>query len=237
MQIVEMQGRFYAICPEDSEVDPVLLGEDNLRKYAFSIQMLLEGIRKANGLSGSLSQIEPDYSYMGYTLCEGRRVGFVFGPGMHGKGLLELSGLKQLCTDDNILVVFSPVSAIQNMCLRRELHLRGVVQASLVSSVDFETFCFCIASLISQVSVKETKVLAIDRERSEVTYQDKAYRVTQRQVDFLEVLCKQPSAWVPGSQIKRRYEERLDKVKNKLPAPIRKLIESHTVNGYRLNLP
>jgi hypothetical protein len=80
MQIVEMEGRFYAMCPEDSEVDPILLVEDDLHKYAFSIQKLLESIRKANGLGGSLSQIEPDYSYVGHTQCEGRRVGFVFVP-------------------------------------------------------------------------------------------------------------------------------------------------------------
>jgi hypothetical protein len=236
-QVVEMQGRFYAICPQDSEIDPILLGEDDLHKYAFSMQKLLENIHNANGLSGSLSQIEPGYSYMGYMHSESHRIGFAFGFTIANDSVLELSGLRRLCKDDDTLVVFSPVSVIEDVCFKRELGLQGIVQTSLAVSVDFATFAFSTERLVSQLFAKEEGGLVIDRERSEVTYRGKTYPVTSRQVDFLEALRRQPGAWVSGSQVKRRYEERLDKVKSKLPAPIRKLIESHTVNGYRLKLP
>jgi hypothetical protein len=236
-QIVEMQGRFYAVCPEESEIDPILLGEDDLHKYAFSIEKLLDEIRRANRLGGSLHRVNEDYLYLGYAAHKGRRTGFVFGFTIESNDALELSGLKRLCTDDDTLVVFSPVSAIQEVSVKRELHLQGIVQTSLKISVDFATFTFSIERLVSQLSAKEGAGLSVDRERSEVSYCGQTYPVTSRQVDFLEVLCKQPGAWVSGSEIKRRYDERLDKVKNKLPAPIGKLIQSHTVNGYRLNLP
>lgn len=158
MQIVEMQGQFYAMCPEDSEVDPILLGEDDLHKYAFSIQKFLEDIQKANGLSGSLSPIEPDYSYVGYRQCEGRRVGFVFVPSIKGKGLLELCGLKRLCVDDDILIVLNPVSTIDDISVRADLSREKVVQTSLAASLDFRTFQMPIAKLVSQ---------ALDREKEQ----------------------------------------------------------------------
>jgi hypothetical protein len=148
-QVVEMQGRFYAICPEDSEVDPILLGEDDLHQYAFSIQKLLEDIRRANGLDGSLSQIEPDYSYMGYTRCDGRRVGLVFTYSIEGKGLLELCGLKRLCIDDDILIVLSPHSTIDDIFMRANLNREKIVQTSLATSLDFDTLDLPIERLIA----------------------------------------------------------------------------------------
>ncbi len=235
--VVEMNGGLFAICPNDSEIDPITLREDDLPRYAFCIEKLFGRIREANKLDGNLHPINEDYTYLGYTKHRDRRIGFVFGFAVGSRDVLELSCLKRLCTDDNILVAFNPVSVVENVRLKRELHLQGIVQTSLAASVDFATFTFSIERLVSQVSAKEEGRLVIDRERSEVRYRGKTHRLTLRQVDFLESLCKQPGVWIPGSQIKRRYDERLDKVKSKLPAPIRKLIESHTVNGYRLNLP
>jgi len=235
--VVEMNGELFAICPHDSEIDPIPLREDDLPRYAFCIEKLFGRIREANKLGGSLHPINKDYTYLGYAKQRDNRIGFVFGFVVGSREALELSSLKRLCTDDNMLVVFNPVSGIEDMCLKRELCLQGIVQTSLVTCVNFDTFGFSLERLVAQVSGKEKEVLTVDRERSEATYRDKTYPITLRQLDLLEVLCKQPGAWVSGSQIKRHYDERLDKVKNKLPAPIRKLIESHTVNGYRLNLP
>jgi len=150
MQIVAMQGQFYAICPEDSEIDPILLGENDLHKYAFSIEKFIEDIRKANRLSGNLSQIEPDYSYMGCTLCEGQRVGIVFVPSIGGKGLLELCGLKRLCVDDDVLIVFSPVSASDDISIRAGLSREKVIQTSLAASLDFRTCQIPLSKLVTQ---------------------------------------------------------------------------------------
>lgn len=236
-QIVQVQGQFHAMCPEDGEIDPIRLGEDDLHKYAFSMERLLEEIRKSNHLSGCVSFIEPGYSYMGYTMCDNHRIGFALGPAAGNDDELELSGLRRLCKDDDVLVVFSRVSVKDELCFKKELRLHGMIHTSLAASLDFTTFAFDIRALISRLSGKEQEHLLVNRERSEVTYHEKTYPVTSRQIDILEALCKHPGAWVSGSEIKHQYDERLDKVKRKLPAPIRKLIESHTVKGYRLKLP
>jgi len=76
--------------------------------------------------------------------------------------------------------------------------------------------------------------LSIDKKGLEVRYNGIAYSVTERQADFLEELNKKPGEWIPGSKLKKPYTERLDKIKKKLPEPIKALIESHTCNGYRL---
>lgn len=78
------------------------------------------------------------------------------------------------------------------------------------------------------------KMLTIDKRRLEATYGGKTYPITERQAEFLEKLIEKPGVWIPGSELKKHYEERLDKVKNYLPKPILKLIESHTRKGYRL---
>jgi hypothetical protein len=148
-QIVETQGQFYAICPEDSEIDPVLLGEDDLHKYAFSIDKLLKEIRKANHLEGSLSRIDPDYIYFGCTQYEGWRVGFVFVFSMRGKGHAELCGLKKVCADDHVLIVLSPVSTIEDISSRAGLGRERVSQTSLAASLDFDTLALPIDRFIT----------------------------------------------------------------------------------------
>jgi hypothetical protein len=148
-QIVQMQGRFYAMCPEDSEIDPMLLGEDDLHKYVFSVEALLQEIRKANGLSGSLSCIEPDYYYMGHTTCDARRVGLVFVASMKGKGVLELCGLRRVCTDDDVLVVLSPISAIDDISMRAGLGREKVIHTSLIASLDLNTFSLSTERLLA----------------------------------------------------------------------------------------
>jgi hypothetical protein len=156
MRIVEIQGQFYAICPEDSEIDPVPLGEDDLHKYDFSVARLLEGIRGANRLGGSLSHIEPDYHYVGYTTCDERRVGLIFVPSLKGKGLLELCGLRRACIDDDLLVVFSPVSAIDDISIRAGMGRERIIQVPLVKVLDRRTLKIPVGRLMAQ---------AIDAER------------------------------------------------------------------------
>lgn len=149
-QIVGMQGQFYAICPEDSEIDPVLLGEDDLHKYAFSMETFLEGIRGANRLGGSLSHIEPDYHYLGYATCDERRVGLVFVPSIRGKGLLELCGLRRACIDDDILIVLSPVSVIDDISVRADMSRHRIIQVSVATSLDLRTLKIPVSGFVAQ---------------------------------------------------------------------------------------
>ena len=149
MDIVEIEGKQYAICPHDNEIDPIPLDENALERYEFSIERLLEHIRAANGFDGTLQRIDQDFFYLGHTTYNGSRVGFVFGFTCAHKGVLELTGLKRFCTDDDYLVVFSPVSVIEDVFIRRELGRERIVQTSFDLSLNFQTYQFSLEKLLS----------------------------------------------------------------------------------------
>ena len=151
MDVVEMAGKQYAICPQNNEVDPIPLDEDALEQYEFSIERLLERIRVANGFGGTLQKIDQELFYLGYTTYRGSRVGFVFGFICVRKSVLELTGLKRLCVDDDFLVVFSPVSVIEDVSIRRELGRERVVQTSFGLSLNFQTYQLSLEKLLSGV--------------------------------------------------------------------------------------
>ena len=63
--------------------------------------------------------------------------------------MVKLSGLKHLCKDDEVLVVLTPASKIEDVPLKGRLHHEKIVQTSLVSSIDPQTFELPIEKLVS----------------------------------------------------------------------------------------
>ncbi len=157
MDVVEMDSRLYAICPQDSEIDPISLNRDELDKYQFCIEKFLELVRSANKLAGSLHEIEQDYFYFGYSTYKNNRVGFVFGFTITCKSTLELTGLKRFCADDDYLVIFSPVLAIEDISRIKELGNERIIQTSFASSLNFQTFQFSIDKLVSGILERRAK--------------------------------------------------------------------------------
>lgn len=151
MEVVEMNGQLFAICPKDTEIDPIPLTKDDLRMYAFCLDAFLEQVYKANELGGAIHRIKEDFFYFGYTTYKGHRVGFVFGFTIARKSALEITGLKRLCADDDFLVVFSPVSMIEDVNHKRELERERIIQTSFTSSLDFQTYEFSIDKLFSGI--------------------------------------------------------------------------------------
>jgi hypothetical protein len=82
---------------------------------------------------------------------------------------------------------------------------------------------------------RKTK-LKIDEGGLNARLNGKSYKITDRQMDFLKELLNKREMWVSGKTLRKHNDERVDKIKNSLPSPIRKLIQSHTRNGYRLVL-
>jgi hypothetical protein len=64
----------------------------------------------------------------------------------------------------------------------------------------------------------------------------KSHKITERQKNFLKELLNKKGEWVSGKKLRKDIDERVDKIKNSLPSPIKKLIKSHTRDGYRLVL-
>ena len=50
MDIVEYEGKSYAICPNDTEIDRIPLSKENITRWSFNIQRFIEKIKQENGL-------------------------------------------------------------------------------------------------------------------------------------------------------------------------------------------
>ena len=65
MEVVEMDNQLWAICPEDAEIDPIPLTEDDISRYKFSIDKLIEKVRQDNNFTGSTHRIPPHLHFIG----------------------------------------------------------------------------------------------------------------------------------------------------------------------------
>lgn len=146
---VQTEGGLEAVCLEHQEEDPIPIEKDDLNRYAFSVDMLLVQLRTANRIEGYLHRINGGYFYVGYKTYSDNRVGFIFISKIGNEKLVKLSGLKHLCKDDDILVVLTPASKIENVSLKGQLRHEKIVQTSLVSSLDSQTLELPIEKLVS----------------------------------------------------------------------------------------
>lgn len=153
LTVVQVEGGLEAVCLEHPEEDPIPIERDDLNRYAFSVDMLLVQLRTANRIDGDLHRINGGYFYIGYKTYNDNRVGFIFVSNIGKEGLVKLSGLRHLCKDDDILVLLTPASKIEDVPLRGRLRHEKIVQtslaSSLASSLDPQTFELPIEKLIS----------------------------------------------------------------------------------------
>lgn len=149
LTVVEIDGGLEAICLNHPEEDPIPLDNDDLSRYAFSVDKFLMQLCAANRIEGDFHRINGGDFYVGYKVYNSNRVGFVFIPNVGDDKLVKLSGLKHLCKDDNILFVLTPASKTEDVVLKGQLRHEKIVQISLVESLNFHTFELPIEKLVS----------------------------------------------------------------------------------------
>lgn len=76
MDVLKKDGRYYAVCPDD-RIDPKPLTDDDIARYRFSFDMLMEFMRRDNGFTGSAYQITPRLYFIGDRLVDSRNTAFV----------------------------------------------------------------------------------------------------------------------------------------------------------------
>lgn len=180
LTVVQVEGGLEAVCPEHLEEDPIPIEKDDLSRYAFSIDMFLVQLRDANRIDGDLDRINGGYFHIGYKTYGDHRVGFIFIPKIGDGKLVKLSGLKHLCKDDDILVVLTPASKIEDVPLKGSLRHDKIIQTSLASSLDPQTFELPIEKLISgllkpKAITELSKRQKTDYEKFEYQCYDKVY--------------------------------------------------------------
>lgn len=146
-----VEDGYEAICLEHPEENPVLIEEDDLSRYKLSIDKLLFEIRAANRIDGDFHRIEGGYYYVGYKTYDDNRVGIVFISNLDKTGPINLTGIKHICKDDDVLLVLTPANNIDNLIIRKQLANENIVQMSLVASIHSETFELPIQERVSKL--------------------------------------------------------------------------------------
>lgn len=180
LTVVQLEGGLEAVCLEHPEEDPIPIKKDDLNRYAFSVDMLLVQLRTANRIDGDLHRINGGYFYIGYKTYSDNRVAFIFISKIGNEKLVKLSGLKHLCKDDDILIVLTPASKIEDVALKGRLRHEKIIRTSLVSSLDPQTFELPIEKLISgllkpKAITELSKGQKSDYEKFEYQCYDKVY--------------------------------------------------------------
>ncbi|MQY60401.1 hypothetical protein GH153_00975 [bacterium] len=148
-------------------------------------------------------------------------MGFVFIPKIADVSILELTGLKRLCADDDYLVVFSPASMIEDVSLKGMLRDKKIVQSSLVSSVNLQTFELPIETLISGILKPKTerkvtplkKPEAKKRRKRKIKLTDKQKEICERiqRGATVSELASEKSCSV--ANIRQQYKKAEEKLK------------------------
>ena len=77
MDVFKKKCQYYAVCPYD-RIDPKPLTDDDIARYRFNLEPLIEKIRKANGLDGSNYSLTPRLYFIGERVVAGVNTAFVF---------------------------------------------------------------------------------------------------------------------------------------------------------------
>lgn len=136
MEVVEMKGKLFAICPKDTEVDPIPLIKDDISKYRFSIDVLVEGIRKANDFTGANYSLTSRLYFMGEHVVEGINTAFVmaFFSNVYSAESHVLSLLARVPSDYERIVVVTPSTHLTNKSIYSKLRAALIFPVTLPSS-------------------------------------------------------------------------------------------------------
>jgi hypothetical protein len=163
--IRKKNGQYYAYSAEDPDIEPIVVNKAELSRYMFSLDSFFVRIRSANKIEGKIQRIKGGYFYIGHKIYDSCRVGFLFIPKIGEGKLVKFAGLKSLCKDDQILVVFTPATKIEDIELNWSLNNCKIVTASLSESLDTKTFKLPIEKMISGVLEAQTQLTELGKKK------------------------------------------------------------------------
>lgn len=77
MEVVEKEGQLFAICPKDTEIDPIPLTKDDILKYQFSLDVLIKETRKANAFTGDSYALTSRLYFIGERVVNSVNTAFI----------------------------------------------------------------------------------------------------------------------------------------------------------------
>ncbi|TKJ40655.1 hypothetical protein CEE37_06745 [candidate division LCP-89 bacterium B3_LCP] len=151
LTVVEYDGELEAFCDEHLDVDPISIDEDDLLRYTFLVEDLLELIAQVNELQGSLQKIAGGFFYLGQRTVSGKRIGLVFTRLIDSNQFVKFLGLKDIFIQDEILLVFAPISLIEDIDLRSRLIQKNIVLTTFFETLNFNSLKLPIGELATEL--------------------------------------------------------------------------------------
>lgn len=163
--IRKRNGQYYAYSAENPDIEPIVVNKTDLSRYMFSLDKFFVHIRSANKIEGQIQRIKGGYFYIGHKIYDSCRVGFLFIPKIGDGKLVKFAGLKTLCKDDQVLVVFTPATKIEDIELNWSLSNCKIVTASLAESLDTKTFKLPVEKMITGVLEAQTQLTELGKKK------------------------------------------------------------------------
>jgi hypothetical protein len=192
LTVIEHEEELEAFCDDHPEEGTIAVSENDLLRYTFSVENLLKLIAQTNELSGSLQEIDGGFLHFGHKKMKGKQVGFVFIHNLKAIRQTELIGLRNICKSDELVIVFTPISFVEDLQLKSILSAKNIGLTSLSESIDLHSL-----KLVDEaVLLKTTEVIKTISEldfqlipkKHDVWFKEKFYDLTEQQFKVVEYL-------------------------------------------------
>jgi hypothetical protein len=142
MDVINMQGKPFAICQEDTEVDPIPLTKDDISRYNLSIEKLIKTIQEENSFTGDNYSFNKYLHFIGENIIEGKKIVFILAlfPNIEAAEPHLLSLPSRIPTNYEQIVVITPSLSLTQEPIYAKLKNASMVSVSLTTSFGKQDF-------------------------------------------------------------------------------------------------
>ncbi len=214
MDVVNMQGKLFAICPEDTEVDPIPLTKDDISKYCYAIDILIKAIREANDFAGDNYPFNHRLHFIGEHVIGGINTAFILAL-FHNVQAAEphlLSLPSRIPTNYEQIVVVTPSLSLTQEPIYAKLKNASMFPITLPPSFGQRDFKISYLDAIRKPSLAEPSVkgkkaeyvFRSDGDIWEVVYKGNATNIKHRKgMLYIEHLLKNPKSEFKPLELKQ----------------------------------
>ena len=198
MDIVEMDGKHFAICPKDTEKDPIELTNEDISKYSFSFETLADEIRKANGFTGYSYSIPPRLYFIGDYIVDDVNTAFImaFFSSIKFAETQLLSLLALIPTNYGQIIVITPSLRLTNGDIYPKLRTASIYPVTLQDSFGQHDY--------------KISYLAALKKRIPAGVNTPEIKITDKQLAECERYgyeCREDYLYIPGTPPKNRTND------------------------------
>lgn len=201
MDVVNMEGKLFAICPEDSEVDPIPLAKDDIAGYRLAVDMLIKAIREANNFAGDSYSFSSRMYFIGKHVIKGLSIAFILAlfPDAETAEPHLLSLPTRIAANFQRIVVVTPSLSLTQEPIYAKLRTASIFPVTLPPSLGQDNYKISYVAalrkpLLAETSVKEKKAEHVFRPNGDfwrIIFQGKpvpAIRQNKRMLYIVELL-------------------------------------------------